>query len=651
MNAQHMTLVRPVSTNGFARLSDALSERLGYTSVELQHEPLVRWLHPEDRAAFGEAVEGSRACLVARHATRDGGWIELDWRLETFDAQVYALGHVCAARGPDENDDSSDDDEAATTDSQARLLADMARIVESKNPGMRCSIVLVDRTRSHITVGAGPSLPDAYNRAVEGLRIGPQVGSCGTAAFWNCPVIVSDIQRDPLWAELRTAAELAGVGACWSQPILSSGGDVLGAMALYADRACEPERYQMDGLAIAARMVGLALERDRYKAKLYQAAKLESLGLLAAGLAHDFNNLMAVVLGNAELAMDFVADSAEGKQMLEHVVSAAESATDLCQQILTYAGKARLSTEALDCEEIVLEVVELMEVMIPKKLRVDCDVNGPFAIRADRNQVRQVLMNLITNAADSMKDHKGRIDVSVRARDLAADDLAAQSFATSAGAGRYVEFRVEDSGCGMSPEVRERIFDPFFTTKEHGTGLGLAAVQGIVQAHGGTLFVESDSGEGTRVCALFPLADAPAIPSTKSAPKAALHRAARILVVDDEPAVSGLICQVLRSGGMSVVEAHDGQEAVEIYRREHRSIDGVLLDFRMPKLDGEEVFRELKKIRRDVSVVLSTGYAARDVVQRFEGLAGVLQKPAKRSVLLETLNEALGAEASRGADS
>jgi GAF domain-containing protein len=157
-------------------------------------------------------------------------------------------------------------------------------------------------------VGAGPSFPDAYNEAVEGLLIGPGVGSCGTAAFWNVPVIVENIDTDPLWESLRDAASLAGVKACWSHPITATNGDVMEAMAIYSHEPLAPSSNQMDGLEIAARMVGWAVERGRLEEQLRQAVKLEALGVLAGGIAHDFNNMLAAVMGNAELALPMLPD-------------------------------------------------------------------------------------------------------------------------------------------------------------------------------------------------------------------------------------------------------------------------------------------------------------------------------------------------------
>ena len=196
----------------------------------------------------------------------------------------------------------------------------------------------------------------------------------------------------------------------------------------------------------------------------------------------------------------------------------------------------------------------------------------------------------------------------------------------------------------MSPETLSRMFDPFFTTKAEGRGLGMAAVQGIVRGHHGALTVHSAPGEGTTFTVLMPRAVADARPGDRSSAAIPGFAGARVLLVDDEPEVLRVIGETLRLAGLEVLEARDGEEALATFRRFPDAIDCVLLDLSMPKLDGEEVFRALRKIRGDVRVVLSSGFTEQEVLDRFRGagLAGVVQKPAKRELLLAKLGEALG---------
>lgn len=519
----------------------------------------------------------------------------------------------------------------------------MALIVEAKNPGMRCSILLVDARQECVTVGAGPSLPPEYNAAVEGLRIGPAVGSCGTAAFWNVPVVVEDIASDTLWAELRDAAALAGVLACWSHPITSTTGDVLGAMALYSTEPSAPARHQMDGLEIAARMVGLAVERERLEEQLRETAKTEAITVLAGGIAHDFNNLLAAVLGNAELALMTLPPGAEAAALLQKIVTASVSAHDLCNQMLAYAGRGSSSTETLECNAMARELGGLLAVTLSKKATLEYDLHdGPLGVLADRSQLGQVVMNLIRNASEAVGDHAGRVVIGSTTVTCGGAEPQATHSNAALEPGEYVRLWVHDTGPGMTAETRARIFDPFFTTKTTGRGLGLAAVQGIVRAHDGAIDVESTEGVGTTVSVLLPRVPLP-LDGAPATAEGTVARSARLLLVDDEPAVRAVLADVLESAGYGVLLARDGQEALDVFREQPDSIDCVLLDLSMPKLGGDEVFHELRKLRPDVRVILSSGFSEQEMLDRFQGagLAGVLQKPARMHVLLAKVADAL----------
>ncbi len=634
-------IVRATRPTGLTRVNRAFTESLGWGASELAERPLLEWIHAADRASFEDQLASGSGCVRARHRTKSDDWVAFDWKVQVEDEEVYSLG----IQVPDGDGDACPRDVPMATDreSMAEMLEAMALIVESKNPGMKCSILLVDETRRTVSVGAGPSLPAEYNAAVGGLKIGPLVGSCGTAAYWNTPVVVEDIQQDFLWRDLRGAARAAGVGACWSHPIRATNGEVLGAMALYDHRPSAPEQRQLDGLEVAARMVGLAIERGRLEQKLVQAAKMEALGVLAGGIAHDFNNLMAAVLGNAELAMGELSKNEPAQRMLTGIVRAIDGATALCNQLLAYAGRGVLSTETLECNGLIRELAELLQVTLSKKARLAYHLEGELYVVVDRSQLRQVLLNLITNAAEAVGNAEGQLTVRTSGRQLSREDLDRLGVEAPLDPGAFVELEVRDSGCGMSPATQARIFDPFFTTKADGRGLGLAAVLGIVQAHHGALLLESEPGVGTSFTVLLPRVPDPLEASSAPVEVERDVAGARILVVDDEPAVLSVVSEILEREGFDVLRAGNGMEAIDLFRREPEAIDCVLLDLNMPKLDGEEVFGELRKIRSDVRVVLSSGYTEQEVLDRFTGagLAGAIQKPAKRSVLLSKIRAAL----------
>ncbi len=635
-------ILRSVHGGTLLRVGRPFVEALGLDADELARAPLLEWLHPDDRDAFVAAVETGAEAVGARHRGRDGDWFAFRWRLRSGPEGLVALGELAE---PDARPESlGAQQHPGSAESLSETLAAMVHVVERKNPGLRCSILLVDAARERVTVGAGPSLPAEYNAAVEGLRIGPSVGSCGTAAYWNVPVVVEDIARDPLWQDLREAAALAGVAACWSHPVQSRNGEVLGAMALYASVPGAPTSSQMDGLEIAARMVGLAVERDRLEDQLRQAAKMEALGVLAGGIAHDFNNLQAAVLGNAELARRRLPDDSPARPMLEEIAAASTAANELCNQLLAYAGRGVVAVEPVDCNDLIRELAGLFHVALSKKAHLDYQLGeGPLGVVADRGQLRQVFMNLITNAAEAVGDRRGSIVVATDARRYCGEELERLDPGARPEPGDYVRVVVRDDGCGMDADTRARLFDPFFTTKAQGRGLGMAAVQGIVRGHRGLITVESEPGRGSTFTVLLPRAELRRGAEVVEAAPPVEAAGRRVLVVDDEPRVLAVLGKILEAEGYDVTCAGDGESAIDTFRAAGGAFDCVLLDLSMPKLDGEEVFRELRRIRPDVRVVLSSGFTEREILDRFRGagLAGVVQKPTRSAVLLRRIAEAL----------
>lgn len=456
-------------------------------------------------------------------------------------------------------------------------------------------------------------------------------------------MVVENIAEDPLWRNLQEAADVAGVAACWSHPITAANGNVLGAMALYYDEPRKPTDRQMAELAIAAGMVGLAVERDRFEEKRRQSAKMEALGVLAGGIAHDFNNLLVAIQGNAELAAMTLPDESREKAMLERIMSASAGATELCNQMLAYSGQGVLATEPIECNALVKELGGLLGVALSKKATLVYELHEqPLVVRADPGQMRQVIMNLITNASEALGGQEGRIVVSSCTRAYSRDELDELHADQTLEAGEYVTLSVSDTGRGMTLETRGRVFDPFFTTKSAGRGLGLAAVQGIVRRHRGAIVLDTGPDQGTTFSVLLPRVHVAVEPAKADAAPAARKPGARILVVDDEPHVREVFQGMLEEAGYAVVCASNGQEALEVFAREGDSIDCVLLDLSMPRLNGEEVFRELRAIRDDVRVILCSGFAEQQVKDRFQesGVAGFIKKPALMHDLLRKVESA-----------
>jgi two-component system, cell cycle sensor histidine kinase and response regulator CckA len=383
-------------------------------------------------------------------------------------------------------------------------------------------------------------------------------------------------------------------------------------------------------------------ERRKLERQVQQAQKLESLGVLAGGIAHDFNNLLTVVLGHAELALNEISPMSPARRCLTEIMTAAQRAADLSLQMLAYAGKAAFTVERVGLRELVEEMEHLLKTAISKKAILNLSLErGLPPIEADPSQIRQIVMNLITNASEAIGDRSGVITVSVGATRCDAEYLQRAELHDDLAPGRYVHLEVTDTGSGMDAETQSRIFEPFFSTKFTGRGLGLAAVLGIVRSHKGTIKVYSEPGKGTTFKVLFPAFTeaGDAIRSPESSPPADWRGKGTILLVDDEESLISLGAQMLEHLGFTVLTAADGLQAVELYRKRGKEIDLVLMDLTMPRMDGAKAFGELRRLNPDVRVVLASGYAHEEVATRFAGkdLSGVLQKPYSLARLRELL--------------
>ena len=627
--------------SGRTRVNRSFTKQFDLSSDEFGQEPFISKVHPEDRLKLENAIKTSQKKLSARIQINPNDYRLFDIELSQQEDEIVIMGHLSGDIGFREHAKPSS--QSLDVNSLQHTLETMARVVEENNPSMRCSILLVDWETECVFMGVGPSLPQEYNEAVNGLHIGPMVGSCGTASYWNLPVIVENIAEDPLWIDLREVAKIAGVAACWSHPVTTTTGEVLGAMALYNDQPCSPEKHHMDGLEIASRMVGLAIERKKLESQLRHSTKMEAIGLLAGGIAHDFNNILVGILGNAELAIDNLSPDSVASEKLKKIVNASLNASELCAQLLGFAGKQGSASEILNCNALVKEIGDLAQVSISKKVELSYELTSKsVGIQGDKSQLGQVVLNLLTNAAESIGKDEGKISISTQIKHYDLGALRNIDSKTQLTAGNYIELCVADSGCGMSEKTQSKIFDPFFTTKPKGRGLGLAAVLGIVHVHQGQLTMQSVENKGTTFTLIFPQATASKASTVTPKPSFNVNNA-NILIVDDDEMVRDVLAQSLKKEGYKVLTASDGQEGINLFREHFDSIDCVLLDLNMPKLDGEEVFRELKIICPDIKVILCSGYATQDIIDRFEGanLAGVLKKPMKRQLLLDKITEVL----------
>jgi len=372
-------------------------------------------------------------------------------------------------------------------------------------------------------------------------------------------------------------------------------------------------------------------EQRRLERHMREVQKLESLGVLAGGIAHDFNNLLTVILGNTRVALEDLPGDSPVRKMIRRVHAAGEQASGLVEQMLTYSGKRSASQIPFDLSRLVVEMLDLLRVSVSEKcaLAPDLEANLP-AVDGDPNQIRQVVLNLVTNASEAIGGGGGSVTVRTGAKYVDAAGLAA-SFG--------------DTGAGMSAETRARVFEPFFTTKFSGRGLGLASVLGIVRTHGGAIGIASELGVGSSFRVLLP----------------ASHRAARsasragrflgepvgsglVLVVDDEEAVLEVAREFLERSGFAVLTATGGDEAIDLFRARAEEIDAVMLDLTMPGKDGLETCLEINRIRSSVPVIVVSGYGEEIANGRLEGhpIAGFIRKPFDPEELVARILEVTG---------
>jgi PAS domain S-box-containing protein len=385
-------------------------------------------------------------------------------------------------------------------------------------------------------------------------------------------------------------------------------------------------------------------ERLKFLSQIQQTQKLESLGVLAGGIAHDFNNLLMAVLGHADLALDALPTSSEARDDLAEIRRAAQRATELCKQMLAYSGKGRFVIQPMHIQRVVEEMLHMLRVSMSKNaiLKLNFVPNLP-SIDADASQLRQVVMNLVVNASEAIGDRSGVITISTGAMDCDRAYLSEAWLDEQLPEGMYVYIEVADTGAGMDAETRLRIFDPFFTTKFTGRGLGLAAVLGIVRGHRGAIKVYSELGRGSTLKVLFPVGQRAEAREPASLVRGVYEGKGTVLLVDDDESVRAVGRKMLERVGFAVITAADGAEAIARFRERGDDIICAIVDLTMPHVDGAETFRELRRMRPGVRVILSSGYNEQDVTQRFvgKGLAGFIQKPYQLSTLVAVLKEVL----------
>jgi PAS domain S-box-containing protein len=384
-------------------------------------------------------------------------------------------------------------------------------------------------------------------------------------------------------------------------------------------------------------------QRKQLELQLLRAQRLESIGTLASGLAHDLNNVLTPITMCAPLLVDPATSAAQHDSIVAAMQKSAERGAQIVRQVLTFARGVEGVRLPLEAGALIREVAEIAEGTFPKNIELRLDLAPELAsFSGDSTQWLQVLLNLAVNARDAMP--RGGV-LSLAARNFVIDEHYA-AMQPELAPGRYLEFEIADSGVGIPPPVLERIFEPFFTTKSigHGTGLGLSTTLGIVKSHGGVIRVYSTPGAGTTFRILLPtLAPETAVASEPAADAAPDGDGEQILVVDDEEPIRHAARMVLESHGYRVLLAADGSEALAVFAQNEQTIALVLTDMTMPYLDGRGLIHAVRRMKRELAIVASTGRTSEAQLEELQALrlAGVLVKPYAADALLQTVYQAL----------
>lgn len=389
----------------------------------------------------------------------------------------------------------------------------------------------------------------------------------------------------------------------------------------------------------------IAEEKGRLTEQMQAAQKFESLGTLAGGVAHDFNNILMSIMGYAELTLS---ELPPGKlhDNVNLIQTAARRAADLTRQMLDFTGKTAFNLAPVNLSELVKEMASLLSVAISKKIAVTYELSDDIVVMADQAQLRQIVLNLIMNASEAIGDNEGKLIIRT-GKTNRYDSLLKSAIMSNLEENNehYAFFEVADTGCGIASDMLKKIFDPFFTTKFTGRGLGLSAAMGIIKSHRGAIHVASELGAGSRFRIFVPTVDrTPTSEDNEAELAKEVSLQGKLLLADDEETILNITEMMLEPYNIDLICAHDGQSAVDLFSQHKDSIGLVILDMVMPKLNGEEVISRIRAVDPGVPVIIASGYSYNETLEKFGAgkFDGFLQKPFKMKELICQINAVTG---------
>ena len=645
--------------------NQALCTMTGYQAAELSRLGLRDIISPEFAPRIAYHLERIRACsqltFESAYLAKDGTIVPTEVQARTMESEgrlmVLSVARDITQRKRAEMRELARRsllEQIATDAPLGEMLTGIVHFVEQEIPGALCSVLLVDETGSRLKHGAAPSLPDAYNQAVDGLAIARGMGSCGTAAFLHQRVVVEDIETHPYWKGFQPA-RAAGLRACWSEPVFSSRKELLGTFAIYSREPRSPNDEELQLIQSAAHLASIAIgrvfgdeSRRTLEEQLRQIQKIEAVGQLAAGIAHDFNNLLTPILVYTDMIRRGFPEDHPQIRQVDAVLLAAHKASELTRKLLSFGRKQVLSMDVLDLNEVIASFRDIMRTSVRECVALELRLAPAGAwVLADRGQLEQILLNLAVNAQDAIT---GSGVISLETGHLVLDEEYARLH-HGVRPGPYVLLVFTDSGCGMGEETLRRIYEPFFTTKDvgRGTGLGLATVYGLVKQHEGYIEVWSRPGEGTTFKIFLPMrqAEAGKLSDIRLDLRAepAVGMGKTLLLVEDDAMIREMAGELLSGYGYRTLVAGTPLEALELVSRQGGRIDLLVTDVVMPQMNGPELHARLVESDSWLPVLYISGYTSNMVQHKntLEVETEFLTKPFTLEQFLERIRRILSA--------
>ena len=639
------------------QLDDRLGSLLGFEQgVSVPMESFQNCIHENDRQGFESRRKQFRAEQVLPPEFDLRLITERGWQWFTVRGQIIESRENCPIRAIGTLTEVSQSKQQSLTLEMFNRVLEMAAsgetigvTLDALTNGMRsiypeviAAIHLIDEERNSLRVGAKTNLPDTYTEATNGLEIHKDRAACGHAIATGELTVVRDVRVDPLYEGIRDILTELGLCSSWSIPI-SRDNQMYGTLCLYSRECAEPDMAHLILMQNVAQMAGLLLEghwqqiqQQQLHDQLMHSQKLESLGRLAGGIAHDFNNLLASIQVNthtiervlSRLSPQEVSPAIMG--VAGNIALAATRASDLCKQMMAYAGDRDVKFGDVNVNSVIHDMVALVRTSLPN----DCRINLKTAedlpqIHSDSGMLSQILLNLLTNSVQSLNTKNGIITVESGVRELDRDEL--QTFYWPAPSpGKFVFVSVADNGCGFDETTRERLFEPFYSTRSaRGRGFGLANVLANVRQHRGGIQVQSAPGQGSCFEICFPLE--PVEPQERTNENASQERV--VLLVDDEVHVRESVARLLMSLDFTVLKAETGEEAVSLMSKHGELVMGVLLDHRMPGMNGDETAILIREQVPQIPILFMSAFSKQARSFETDTITGVLIKPFRRDDL------------------